>query len=190
MTPPTCERIGPGDLIDYATGELSEPEATALEDHLFACPACGARAAELEALVRATNSAARSGTVGGFVTDAVLNQLARDGVRVRTFTLSPGAIVPCAVWDDDEVMALRLRAELGGEGEITLSQRVAGEEVRRATGHLLASSHGEVVYAEPAAMVRQLPAVDVELVLSVHDGGEERIVASYTLMHAGALHRR
>src|SRR5688500_12441451 len=109
MKAPGCERIAVADLTDYAAGELSDAEAAAIEEHLFSCADCGARAAEFDALVRAIRPAVRSAEVGGFVTDAVLNRLAREGVRVRTYTLSPGAIVPCAVWDDDEVMVLRLR---------------------------------------------------------------------------------
>ena len=119
-------------------------------------PIAVARAAEFDALVRAIGPAVRSAEVGGFVTDAVLNQLAREGVRVRTFTLSPGAVVPCAVWDDDELMAMRLRADFGGASEFTMSQRVAGTEVLRATGQVAASSQGELIYTLSASWVRQL----------------------------------
>lgn len=188
MTTPTCDRIAFAALADYAAGELSEAEAAAIEDHLFTCAACGARAAEVEALARAIGSAARAADLGGFVTDIVLNQLARDGVRVRTYTLSPGAIVPCAVWDDDDVMALRLRGNFGNADELTLVQRAAGVEVFRATGHV-DTSRGEVTYVESAARIRELPAVDVEMVLTAHEGGEPRLVGSYTLRHGGPLHR-
>ena len=189
MKAPGCERIALADLTDYTTGELPEAEAAAIEDHLFSCADCGARAAEFEALVRAIGPAVQSAEVGGFVTDAVLNRLAREGVRVRTYTLSPGAIVPCAVWEDDELMALRLRGDFGGATEFTLSQRVAGAEMSRATGQVAASSHGEIIYVEPAAWVRQLPAVKVEVLLTAHEGGEERLIGSYTLVHGGLLHR-
>lgn len=141
-----------------------------------------------EALVRAIRPAVRSAAVGGFVTDAVLNRL-REGVRVRTYALAPGAIVPCAVWEDDELMALRLRGDFGGAGEFTLSHRVAGTEVSRATGEIAPSSHGEIIHVSPAAWVRQLPVVEVEVLLTAHEGGEERPVGSYTLVHGGLPHR-
>ena len=136
MTAPGCARITLVELTDYAAGELSEAEAAAIEEHLFSCADCGARAAEFDALVRTLRPAMRSAEVGGFVTDAVLNRLAREGVRVRTYALSPGAVVPCAVWDDDQLMALRLRADFGSASEFTLSQRVAGTEVIRVRGHV------------------------------------------------------
>lgn len=189
MNPPECERITLADLTDYAAGELPEAEAAALEAHLFACADCAARAAEFDGLVRAIRPAVRSAEVGGFMTDAILNRLAREGVRVRTFALSSGAIVPCAVWDDDELMALRLRGDFGGASEVTLSQRVAGKEVVRATGQVAAGLRDEVIYVVAAAWVRQLPIVEVEILLTAHEGGEERPIGSYTLAHGGLLHR-
>ena len=190
MKTDACEQLTFDALNDYTAGELSETEAVALEEHLFSCVECGTRAAELDALVRAIRPAIRSADVGGFVTDAVLNQLARDGVRMRTFTLSPGAIVPCAVWDVDELMALRLRADFGTAGEVTMSQRVAGAEVIRATGHVAISSQGELIYALPAAWVRQLPPAEVEVLLTAREGEKERPIGSYTLIHEGSLQRQ
>lgn len=188
MNAPGCERIALADLTDYAAGELPEAETAAIEDHLFSCAECAARAAEFDALVRAIRPAVRSAEVGGFMTNAVLNRLSREGARVRTFTLSPGAVVPCAVWDDDELMAMRLRGDFGDATEFTMSQRVAGTEVIRATGQV-ASSHGEIIYVVPAAWVRQLPVVEVEVVLTAHEGGADRPIGSYTLLHGGSLHR-
>jgi hypothetical protein len=93
------------------------------------------------------------------------------------------------VWEDDELMALRLRGDFGGASEVRLSQRVAGTEVSRATGHVAASAPGEVIYVEPAARVRQLPVVEVEVVLSALENGEERVIGRYTLAHGGLQHR-
>lgn len=189
MKAPACTRIAFHDLTDYVAGDLSEAELTTLESHLFSCAECGARAAAFDALVRAIGPAVRSAGVGGFVTDAVLNRLARDGVHVRTYALSPGAIVPCAVWDADELMVLRLRGDFGDASEFTLSRRVAGAEVSRVTAHAVASSHGEIIYADPAAHVRELPAAEVEILLTAHEGDAERVIGSYTLVHGGLLHR-
>jgi anti-sigma factor RsiW len=189
MTNPGCDRIALADLTDYAAGDLSDTEAAVIEEHLFSCADCAERAAGLDALMRAIPSAVRSAEVGGFVTDDILNRLARDGVHVRTFVLSPGAVVPCAVWEDDEVMALRLRADFGGAGEVTMSQRIAGDEVLRSTGHVAAGSPGELIYTLSATWVRQLPVVNVEILLTAHEEAGERTIGSYTLVHGGALQR-
>lgn len=184
-----CGRIAIPDLTDYAAGELAAAEAAAVEEHLFSCAECAARAAEFDALMRLLGPAVRSAKFGGFVTDAVLNRMARDGVRVRTFTLSPGAIVPCAVWDDDEVMVLRMRGDFAAAGEVTLSQRVAGAELVRATAPVAGGSPGELIYVTPAAWIRDLPVVDVDVVLTAREGDEDRPLGSYTLQHGGVLSR-
>ena len=189
MSASGCERIALADLTDYAAGELPASEAAAIEEHLFSCADCSARAAEFDALLRAIRPAVRSAEVGGFVTDEVLNRLAREGVRVRSFVVSPGAMVPCAVWDGDELLALRLRADFGAASEVTMSQRVAGAEVIRATAPIAGGPHGELIYALPATWIRQLPVVKVEVLLTAHEGGEDRPIASYTLLHGGSLQR-
>jgi anti-sigma factor RsiW len=189
MSAAGCERIALDDLTDYVAGELSDAEAAALEEHLFSCSECAALAAEFEAFVRALRPAVRSAEVGGFVTDAVLNRLAREGVRVRTYALSPGGVVHCAVWEDDEIMALRLRGDVGTASEFTMSQRVAGTEVARVTAQVPASPEGELIYIEPAARIRQLPVVEVQVLLTAHEGSEERAIGTYTLFHEGLLHR-
>jgi len=189
MTASGCERIALADLTDYAAGELSQTEAAAIEEHLFACAGCAVRAAEFNALVRAIRPAVHTAEVGGFVTDELLNQLSREGVRVRTFALSPGTVVPCAVWEGDELMALRLRGDFAGAGEFTLLQRVGGTEVSRVRGEVTAGEHDEVIFAIPASWVRQLPIVDIDVLLTAHEGGVERPVGRYTLVHAGSLAR-
>lgn len=189
MTALRCGRIPLETLIDYAAGDLPDAEAAAVEEHLFSCADCAARAAELDAVARGVRAATLAGEIGGFVTDAVLNQLARDGVRIRMFTLSPGAIVPCAVWEGDELMALRLRGDFGGASEVTLAQRVGEAEVSRETSSVIASP-GEIIYATPASWVRRLPAGELQLQLSAQEGGRERAIGSYTLVHGGSLHRQ
>jgi anti-sigma factor RsiW len=189
MSVPGCERVSLADLTDYASGELAAVDVVAIETHLFACADCGARAAAVDVLVRGIHAAVRAAAVGGFVTDAVLNRLAREGLRIRTFTLEPGDSVRCAVWEEDELMALRLRADLGDASEITVSQRVEGREVSRTTGQV-PGRHGEIVLATPAALIRRLPAAEVEVQITAHEEGIERPIARYTLIHGGSLHAR
>ena len=189
MNAPQCDQIVLGALADYAAGALPEAEAAAIEEHLFSCPACGARAAEFDALVGGIRRAVRSAEVGGFVTDTLLNRLSREGVRVRSLVVSPGGVIPCAVWEGDELLALRLRGDFGAASAITMTQRVAGTEVIRATASPAAGSPGELIYALPASWVRQLPVAQVDVLLTAEEGGEQRSIASYTLVHEGSLQR-
>lgn len=52
-----------------------------------------------------------------------------------------------------------------------------------------AGAHGEIIYVEPAAWVRKLPIVEVEILLTAHDGAQDRSITRYTLSHGGSLHR-
>ncbi|MGE3277533.1 MAG: anti-sigma factor [Vicinamibacterales bacterium] len=189
MTDPVCTRIALTRLTDYATGDLLEGEAAQVEEHLFSCPACAARAAELDGLVRGIGAALRTSSVSGFVTDEILNRMSRDGLRLRTYVLSPGTVVPCAVWDDDDLMVTRLRGKFGEASEVTLSQRIGGSEVGRMTSEVLAAQPGEVIFVAPAAAVRDLPEVEVELVLTGRRDGEEWPIGRYTLAHGGTRRR-
>ena len=189
MSGPGCQRLSFQDLDDYLAGDGTEAETASIDEHLFTCAACAARAAELEALVRGVKAAVRSGEVDGFITDTILNRLSREGVRVRSYTLTPGAVVPCAVWEGDELMALRLRADFGDATDVTLVQRQGGTEVRRISTPLAADVHGEVIVATSASLVRDLPVVELDLVLTARLGGVERTVGEYRLLHGGSLHR-
>src|SRR5262249_52135692 len=82
-----------------------------------------------------------------------------------------------------------LRGDFGGAGEFTLAQRVAGTEISRVRGEVTAGEHDEVIFAFPASWVRQLPIVDIDVLLTAHEGGAERPVGRYTLVHEGSLAR-
>jgi anti-sigma factor RsiW len=188
MNAPRCDRIGLDDLADYAAGELPEAETAAIEAHVFACADCGRRAAEVEALGRAVRAAVQSEGIAGFVTDAILNRFAREGARVRTFALTPDAIVPCAVWEGDELLALRLSADFRGVREVVMSEHAAGAELVRAHADVAAGQQ-DVIYVLPASWVRQLPAGEIDIVLAACEDGHERPIGRYTLVHEGSLHR-
>jgi len=184
-----CDRISLADLVEYRAGDLRGDEAEALEGHLFSCEACSRRAEEVDALAAGVSRACRGGRVHGFVTEGVLNRLGRDGVRVRSYALTPGDVVPCAVWADDEVMVLRLRGDFTGVREVTVVQRVGGSEISRASGLPPAPVPDELLFAVPAERVRQLPATDIEVTLVGEGPGGVRRIGTYILRHAGSFHR-
>jgi hypothetical protein len=66
---------------------------------------------------------------------------------------------------------------------------VGGTEVARERVPLPASPGGELLHVMPAAIVRQLPEVNIEITLSTTDAGVERAIGTYTLVHAGPMHR-
>ena len=78
---------------------------------MFTCADCARELAAAEALARGIAAVAREGRLHSVVTDAILNRLAADGVRVRMYTLEGRGIVPCAVWAGDDLVVARIRAD-------------------------------------------------------------------------------
>ena len=88
MTDTRCPApIGFADVVDYWAGDLTRAEEDRIEEHVFTCADCARELAAAEALARGIAAVAREGRLHSVVTDAILNRLAADGVRVRTYTL-------------------------------------------------------------------------------------------------------
>lgn len=180
-----------GELADYWTADAPAEHVERIEAHVFECGACAELLAEAERLRRGIGLATRTGGVPSFVTDTVLNQLARDGVRVRSYAMDPGGAVQCAVWGDDEILVTRLRADFGDVFAVDAVMRLDnGEEWGRAAGIPVAEGSREVIMALPAAVVRSAPEVPIRLTLRDSAAPADRPpIAEYTFDHRGS-HRR
>jgi len=146
----------------------------------------------VESLRRSIGDVARTGGFQAFVTDSLLNQFARDGVRVRAYAMDAGGSVQCAVWDDDDVLVTRLRADFSGVTAVDAVMRLdTGEEWGRASDIPVPEGSREVIMALPAAFVRRAPEVPMRLILrSSAASPEEAPLAEYTFDHRGAHTRR
>jgi hypothetical protein len=183
--------ISSADIFDYWAGELEPSDEERIEAHVFACAACAALLAEGEALASGLRGIVRSGMFHALVSESVLNRLARDGVRVRTYALDPGDVVPCAVWDDDEVVVTRLRGDFSDVDIVSVVATLAtGQELSRSEGVEVRPGQRELIDAISAEWLRQLPATMVRLRVTVTRGGEEQLLSEYTLAHAGPLSHR
>ena len=186
MTPTPCP-IGFADLVDYWTGDAPGETAERVEAHVFACADCARLLADVEALGSAVAAVVRKGRFHSAITEDVLNRLARDGVRIRTYTLHPGDVVPCAVWAGDDLVVTRLRGDFTGLDSLTVVTRLAsGEEVGR-LADVPVPRGSEVLDAVSAALLRQLPAATIQVTVTGRTGDGERSIGTYTLEHAGAL---
>jgi hypothetical protein len=124
------------------------------------------------------------------VTDALLNRLAKDGVRIRMYTLEPGVVVPCSVWTDDDLVVTRIRADFSGVASTTLVTRLAsGQEVSRLSDVLVRPGQGEIIDAISASLLRRLPSTSVRLTLTGRTATGERTIGEYVLEHAGTFDR-
>jgi hypothetical protein len=179
------------DAVDYWTGDLSRADEDRLEAHAFACADCASALAAAGATAGGIVAVAREGRLHGVVTDAILNRLAADGVRVRMFTLDGSGIVPCAVWADDDLVVSRIRADFAGVEAVTIvTRKSSGEEIGRLADVPVRPGQLEILNAFSAAHLRALPATQVHVTVSAQGADGGRPLAEYTLEHAGAFSRR
>jgi hypothetical protein len=178
------------DAVDYWTGDLPPADSDRIEAHVFGCNDCARELAVVAALAGGAVAVARAGRLHGVVTDAILNRLAADGVRIRTFTLDGPGIVPCAVWAGDDLVVSRIRADFAGIDAVTIVTRQAsGEEIGRLADVPIRPGQLEILNAFSAARLRTLPATRVQVSVTARIEGGERPLAEYTLEHAGTFDR-
>jgi Putative zinc-finger len=191
MTDTPCPApIAFADVVDYWAGDLTRVEEDRIEDHVFTCANCARALAAAEGLARGIAAVAREGRLDSVVTDSILNRLAADGARVRTYTLEEGGVVHCAVWADDDVVVTRIRADLAEVESVSIVTRQAsGDEISRLSDVAVRPGQREILNAFSAARLRTLPPTRVLVSVTAHSGGGERTIAEYTLEHAGAFDR-
>jgi hypothetical protein len=191
MTDTRCPApIGFADVVDYWAGDLNRSDEDRIEEHVFSCADCARELAAAEALARGIAAVAREGRLHSVVTDAILNRLAADGVRIRTFTLEGTGIVPCAVWADDDLVVSRVRADFSKADSVSIvTRQVSGEEISRLSDIAVLPGQREILNAFSAAQLRKLPATRVQVTVTAQIGSGEQTLAEYTLEHAGTFDR-
>lgn len=175
-----------GELADYWTSDVSTADVERIEAHVFECARCARLLAEAEQLRAGIGALALEGGFQAFVTDGFLNQLARDGVRVRSYSLDPGDSIRCSAWADDEIMVVRLRADFTGIAAVDAEMRLpTGEPWGQSTDVPVREGAREIVLALPASRVRSAPEGPMRLTLRASG----TVVAEYTFNHEGAHQR-
>jgi hypothetical protein len=183
MTP--CHAPVPQEaLLAYWVAETSEHDSARIEEHLFACAHCAGQLEQLTATAHGVDALARQGRIAGIVPFEVLNRLARDGVRVRYYSLAPGQSVPCAAWPGDEVFIVGLRADLADVRSVSLLMTGPdGTEIARANDVPVAPGSTAVLHAIAGALVRQMPSMKIRLTLT-DAGPGHRLLGEYVLEHS------
>ena len=191
MTDTRCSSpVGFATSVDYWAGELTPTEEERIEAHVFTCDDCSRELAAAETLARGITGVVREGRLHSVVTDSILNRLAADGVRIRTYTLEGSRIVPCAVWADDDLVVSRIRADFTDVDTVTIvTRRASGEEISRVPEIAVRPGQREILNAISAAHLRTLPATRVRVTVTAQVDDGERPLAEYTLEHAGAFDR-
>jgi hypothetical protein len=184
MTAVCASPLADDALVDYWSRGLEPQQSDAIEKHIFACAACAARLESIASLAAGVTSLARQGRFSGIVSRATLNQLQHDGLRVRLYSLSPGDVVPCAVFPDDDLVVTSMRGDFAGVDAVTIS--VAGPPPMSAVvldDVPVPGAEGELLWAAPGALLRQLPSARVTLTITARRESGRRI-GEYVLDHS------
>jgi hypothetical protein len=177
-------------VLDYWTEDIDAAARDRVEVHIFECASCAARLSDAEALARAVSELVRHGRVHAFVTDETLNRLAHDGTRVRHYIVEPGAALHCAIWEEDEVIVARLKADLSGVSAVDAAMRLEGGELLDEVSDIpVGVDASDLLMALPASLVMALPAERMRLTLTASDAANRRVVAEYVFDHQGVGRR-
>jgi hypothetical protein len=179
--------ISDGTLLDYWARDLSDDdETTRVEEHLFACGDCSARLQEMASLGAGLTTLVRQGRVSGIVSRALLNRMQRDGLHVRMYSLTPGETVPCSVFPGDDLVVTALRADFSAVESVSLSVMGPGDSpFSRIENVPLSKPDDELFWAMPAAVVRQMPSMRLELTLVSADATRAEL-GRYVLEHSAS----
>lgn len=181
MKPSCASPVDDEQATAYWAGDLPPAEASALEEHVFACGDCSARLETVAALAGGVSALARQGRIAGIISHGLLNRLQRDGVRVRQYTIDPGQTVPCAAFPGDDVVVTSLNADLAGVDVVSLRVTGPGGEPLGAIDDIPVSrAAGGLLWATPGELVRSMPSQQLRLSLRTADG----VIAEYVLDHS------
>jgi len=176
-------------LTDYWLGVLPSFEEEAIEEHLFICDECGARLREVIALAAAIRDLARQGSLLMVVSDAFLERVAAEGLRVREYALPNGGSVACTVTAQDDFLIGRLTADLSGARRVDLSfcdER--GTERLRLADIPFNSEAGAVAFQQSITYAKAAPSETmIARLVTFNDAGDERLLGEYTFNHTRTL---
>lgn len=175
-------------LADYWLGPLQASEEEQVEEHLFACDACGERLREIIALAEGVRSVAREGSLRMVVGELFLERAVHEGLRVRQYAPPAGGSVECTVTAEDDILIARLAADLSGATRVDLCMcNERGVEQYRLRDIPVHSGAG-VVYQESITVAKALPTTRmIARLVSFDETGIETVVGEYTFNHTRSL---
>ena len=119
------------------------------------------------------------------VSDAFLQSAAEDGLRIREHVPPPGASFQCTVHAEDDLLIVRLAANLSGAARVDLcvcDER--GVELVRYRDIPVPSGASSIAYQESIAAQKAAPSYTlIARLVAVDEAGGERPLGEYTLHH-------
>ena len=176
-------------LADYWLAAMPEPEADAVEEHLFTCDECGDRLREIVTLAEGIRKLAREGSLLMVVSDAFLQRIAQEGLRVREYAPPQGGSVECTVTADDDILIGRLALNLRGAKRVDLCicdqrgvERLRLPDIPFDPGAGSVAFQQSITYAKGAASETMIARL-----VSMDEATGERLLGEYTFHHTRTL---
>jgi len=183
MSAPGCSTpISFDALVDYWFGELAAHEDERVDEHLLGCAACSRRLDGLATLGAGIRSAFRNGAVGAVISPTLLQEMKREGLRLREYPVDPGGSVNCTIEASDDAVVSRLRVSTAGASRVDL-ELLSELGTGRLTDIPFEPAADEVIFCPPAARLKQAPAFVQRMRLLAVDESGERALGDYTFVH-------
>ncbi len=188
MTGPRCaDPVEFEQLVAYWLGELTEAAEASIEEHIFGCPTCTRRLEELAALALGIRAVVRSGALQAMITQPFLEQMKRQGMRVREYRLAPRERVACTISANDDGVVGRMQVSLADVKRVDALQSLDLGDGRvqqwRVDDVPFDPDAGEVLFLPSAAELKKRPAHTFRVQLVAVDESGERSLGEYTFAH-------
>jgi len=171
-------------LIGHALGELDEPAAAVVDEHVLACGRCAAVLERLLAIGDGVRALVQAGQVACPASAALVEELAAAGLISRRYRLAPDQPVACTVSADDIYAATTLEgpAEVRGvqQLDVVLTTPAGATRMRDAP---FDPRSGLVMFLTRSDVLRKLPSCRIRVELVAVDASGERELAAYFLDH-------
>ncbi len=171
-------------LVEYWLDEVEPEWEQELEEHLLGCAQCSARLEELAALGAGIREAFRRGAVHAVLPRGLVEQMKREGLRLREYRVPAGGSVQCTLGAEDDFVLSRLEARLAGVERLDLVVLGAGGEAQATYEDIpFDPAAGEVLVCPSAAALRALPAHTARMRLVAVGAGGMKALGEYTFVH-------
>lgn len=185
MTELECTTPTPlGALLDYWAGDASA-DADRIEEHAFECRECSRRLAAVAELAQGVaRVAAIRGGIAMVLTQAIVDRLAEDGLKMRHYWVDPGDSVQCSIGTDDDLSITYLSADLRDVQRVNVVSFAHGQEWARIDDAPIDIATGRVIFSVGGDVARTFPEITVRVELQASErDGSTRLLGAYTFHH-------
>ncbi len=176
-------------LADYWLSLLTASEEENVELHLFECDLCASRLREVIALADGIRNLARSGSLRMILSEAFLDQVAVDDVRIRKYSVPAGGAVECTVTAGDDLLVARLMANCTNAARVDLSLcDERGIEQVRMPDIPLQPGASHLIYHESITFAKAMPSNKmIARLIAFDEAGSETLISEYAFNHTRSM---